>query len=151
MVRLNKYIASCGVCSRRRAEEYILNGDVSINGVKTTNLSTIIDEENDVVTLLGKKLEIKQEYLYIMLNKPKGYITTNKEQFNRKCTLDLIHEKTRVFPIGRLDMNTEGLLLFTNDGDFANKLMHPRNKMEKTYIVTTNTKITDKMVADLKR
>ena len=85
-----------------------------------------------------------------MLNKPKGYVTTSHDQFNRKSVLDLINEDVRVYPIGRLDMYTEGLLLLTNDGEFSNKMMHPRNKVEKTYIVTTDTKITNKQINDLK-
>ena len=86
-----------------------------------------------------------------MLNKPRGYVTTNNEQFGRKCTLDLIKENVRVYPIGRLDMDTEGLLLFTIDGEFANMLTHPKNKIEKTYIVTTNTFVTNENVETLKK
>jgi len=143
MIRLNKYIATCGVCSRRSADELIASGKVKVNGIVTKELGTQIDDKKDIVYVNNKKVSLKEEKVYIMLNKPKGYVTTNNEQFLRPSTKDLIKEKVRVFPIGRLDMNTEGLLLLTNDGDFANKLMHPSNKVEKTYIITLRKNITD--------
>ncbi len=135
MIRLNKYIASCGVCSRRKADELISDGKVKVNGLDVDNLGMQINEKKDVVTVYDKIIKLEKSKVYIMLNKPKGYITTNDEQFNRPSTVDLIDEEVRVFPIGRLDMDTEGLLLFTNDGEFANELIHPKNKVEKTYIV----------------
>lgn len=143
MIRLNKYIATCGVCSRRSADELIASGKVKVNGIVKKELGTQIDDKKDIVYVNNKKVSLKEEKVYIMLNKPKGYVTTNNEQFLRPSTKDLIKEKVRVFPIGRLDMNTEGLLLLTNDGDFANKLMHPSNKVEKTYIITLRKNITD--------
>lgn len=148
-MRLNKYIATCGICSRRSAENYIICGKVKVNGKVVTNLSTKVDELNDKVEVLGKNISIEKKKVYIMLNKPKGFVTTNKEQFNRKCTLDLIKEPQRVFPIGRLDMYTEGLLLFTNDGDFANKITHPKNKIEKVYVVKVDKNITKDMIYKL--
>ncbi len=149
-MRINKYIAACGVCSRRKAEEYILSGRVRINDMVVSILSADV-KENDEVFLDEKKIELENKYVYLMLNKPRGYVTTNNEQFGRKCTLDLIKENVRVYPIGRLDMDTEGLLLFTNDGEFANMLTHPKNKIEKTYIVTTNTFVTNENVETLKK
>lgn len=149
-MRINKYIAACGVCSRRKAEEYILSGRVRINDMVVSILSADV-KENDEVFLDEKKIELESKYVYLMLNKPRGYVTTNNEQFGRKCTLDLIKENVRVYPIGRLDMDTEGLLLFTNDGEFANMLTHPKNKIEKTYIVTTNTFVTNENVDTLKK
>ena len=148
-MRLNKYIATCGICSRRSAENYITCGKVKVNGKVVTNLSTKVDELNDKVEVLGKNISIEKKKVYIRLNKPKGFVTTNKEQFNRKCTLDLIKEPQRVFPIGRLDMYTEGLLLFTNDGDFANKITHPKNKIEKVYVVKVYKNITKDMIYKL--
>ena len=148
-MRLNKYIATCGICSRISAENYIICGKVKVNGKVVTNLSTKVDELNDKVEVLGKNISIEKKKVYIMLNKPKGFVTTNKEQFNRKCTLDLIKEPQRVFPIGRLDMYTEGLLLFTNDGDFANKITHPKNKIEKVYVVKADKNITKDMIYKL--
>ena len=149
-MRINKYIAACGVCSRRKAEEYILSGRLRINDMVVSILSADV-KENDEVFLDEKKIELENKYVYLMLNKPRGYVTTNNEQFGRKCTLDLIKENVRVYPIGRLDMDTEGLLLFTNDGEFANMLTHPKNKIEKTYIVTTNTFVTNENVETLKK
>ncbi len=146
MIRLNKYIATCGVCSRRGADELIAIGKVKVNGIVTKEMGTQIDETKDIVYVNNKIISLKEEKIYIMLNKPKGYVTTNNEQFLRPSTKDLIKERVRVFPIGRLDMNTEGLLLLTNDGDFANKLMHPSNKVEKTYIITLRKSITDEQI-----
>lgn len=149
MIRINKYIADSGLCSRRKAEEFIKDGRVSINGKIVKDLSTKV-EEIDKVTVDGKKITNNNEKIYIMLNKPRGYITTNDEQFDRKCTKDLIKEKVRVFPIGRLDMDTEGLLLLTNDGEFANKLMHPKNRIEKKYIVSYEGNISTEQIEKLK-
>lgn len=149
MERLNKYIASCGVCSRRKADELITQGKVKINDIVITNLGEKVDKK-DVVKIDDKIISKEEKKVYIALNKPKGYVTTNNEQFNRKSVIDLIHEDVRVYPIGRLDMYTEGLLLLTNDGEFANNMMHPKNKVEKAYIVTTDTKVTDKQIETLK-
>ena len=149
MERLNKYIASCGICSRRKADDLILQGRVKINNEVVTNLGAQVNS-NDIVKVDNKEINKEEKKVYIMLNKPKGYVTTSHDQFNRKSVLDLINEDVRVYPIGRLDMYTEGLLLLTKDGEFSNKMMHPRNKVEKTYIVTTDTKITNKQINDLK-
>ena len=149
MERLNKYIASCGICSRRKADDLILQVRVKINNEVVTNLGAQVNS-NDVVKVDNKEINKEEKKVYIMLNKPKGYVTTSHDQFNRKSVLDLINEDVRVYPIGRLDMYTEGLLLLTNDGEFSNKMMHPRNKVEKTYIVTTDTKITNKQINDLR-
>ncbi len=149
MMRINKFIASTGTCSRRKAEELIIDGNVTVNGKIVTNLGEQIDEENDTVCVYGRKIEVEEKKVYIMLNKPRGYITTNSEQFSRPSTVELIHEDARVFPIGRLDMSSEGLLLFTNDGEFANKLMHPKNKIEKTYIATVRVKPTKEQLERL--
>ena len=141
MDRINKYIASCGVCSRRKAEEYVLSGRVKVNDIIIKDLAYKVKEE-DIIKIDDNIINKEEKKVYIMLNKPKGYVTTSHEQFGRKSVLDLIDEDVRVYPIGRLDMYTEGLLLLTNDGDFANKLMHPKNKIAKKYIVTSKKKIT---------
>lgn len=151
MIRINKYIANCGVCSRRKADQLILNGKVKINGVIIRDLGISIDENIDKVSVDGKDLSLEDKNVYIMMNKPVGYVTTNNEQLGRKCTTDLIHENVRVFPIGRLDMDSEGLLLFTNDGYFSNSLMHPKNKVKKVYIAKLNRKITDDKIEQLKK
>ncbi len=145
-MRINKYIATCGICSRRKAEEYILQGRVRVNDNIQKDLTTIIDIDHDKVFLDNKLIKLQDQKVYIMLNKPKGYVTTNKEQFGRKSVLNLINENLRIFPIGRLDMFTEGLLLLTNDGDFSNKLTHPKHEITKKYIVDVDKKITNKMI-----
>lgn len=150
MIRINKYIAKSGICSRRKADELILNASVSVNGKIVTDLGIQIDEKKDIVKVNGKEIILEEKKVYIMLNKPRGYVTTSHDQFNRKSVLDLINEDVRIYPIGRLDMYTEGLLLLTNDGEFSNKIMHPRNKIEKTYIVTTDTKISVEQIEKLK-
>ena len=149
MIRLNKYIASSGYCSRRKADELIEQGQVFVNDKMVKEMGYQMDEKKDIVTIDGKRIAIEQRKIYLMLNKPPQYITTNQEQLGRKCTKDLIHEKERVFPIGRLDKDSEGLLLFTNDGSFANNLMHPSKKISKTYLVKLNRKITDEKIKKL--
>lgn len=150
MIRLNKYIASSGVCSRRKADELIEAKKVKVNGNLVEDFGMQIDEKKDVVIVDDKRIRLENKKIYLMLNKPVGYVTTNDEQLGRKCTNDLIHENERVFPIGRLDMDSEGLLLFTNDGEFSNSLMHPSKKVEKVYIAKLNRKINDEKIEMLK-
>ena len=151
MIRLNKYISECGVCSRRSADTLIQSGKVSVNGEVITDLGVKIDEISDTIAVDNKIIKKEDKLVYIMLNKPKGYVTTSKEQFGRKSVLDLIDTNLRVYPIGRLDMYTEGLLLLTNDGNFANEMMHPKNKIEKTYIAKVRGNITNEKIEMLKR
>lgn len=132
-IRLNKYIANAGVCSRRAADKLIDEKKVKVNGKVVLEKGTVIDTYKDSVEVNGKKMSISEEKVYILLNKPKGYITTAKEQFNRPFVLDLINEKERVYPVGRLDMDTSGLLILTNDGQLTNKITHPKNHIHKTY------------------
>ncbi|MBR5227658.1 MAG: rRNA pseudouridine synthase [Clostridia bacterium] len=135
--RLNKFISSCGVCSRRKADELIVAGRIAVNGEVIKELGYKV-KETDEVMLDNEIIQENIDKKYIMLNKPIGYVTTVKEQFARPCVTDLIKEEGRVFPIGRLDMYSEGLLLLTNDGHFANKVIHPRNHIRKLYEVTLN-------------
>ena len=139
--RLNQYISKSGVCSRRKADLLIQFKRIKVNGSLITKLGHKVSE-NDVVELDGKKLII-QSYQYIVLNKPKGYITTVKDEKGRKTVMDLIscNFNERMFPVGRLDKNTTGVLLLTNDGDLSQKLIHPKNKVEKIYHVFLNKKI----------
>ena len=148
MERLNKYIASCGVCSRRKADELISSEKVKVNGQVVTNLGEKVSPK-DIVEVDNKLIHKEEKKVYIVLNKPKGYVTTNSDEYNRKNVIDLIDEEVRVYSIGRLDKDTEGLLLLTNDGEFSNKVMHPRNKIEKTYIVTTDTNVTNEQLEKL--
>lgn len=135
LVRLQKYLADAGIASRRKAEELILNGQVKVNGVTVTELGTKIDDQKDEVLFNGKKVESNEKLVYIMLHKPEGYVTTVKDQFDRPTVMDLIKGvKERVVPVGRLDYDTSGLLLLTNDGELTYKLTHPKHIVEKTYI-----------------
>ena len=133
--RLQKILASRGVCSRRKAEEMIAAGRVTCNGV-VASLGDSADPDIDEILLDGIALPSQDDYVYIMLNKPRGYVTTLSDEKGRKNAAQLVTDcGKRVYPVGRLDMDSEGLLLFTNDGDFANNLMHPKHEVNKTYRV----------------
>ena len=133
--RLQKILASRGVASRRKAEEMITQGRVTCNG-QTAHLGDSADPDVDEILLDGKPLPSKAGYVYIMLNKPRGFVTTLSDEKGRRNVAELVSDcGTRVYPIGRLDMDSEGLLLFTNDGTFADRLMHPKHQIEKTYEV----------------
>ncbi|MCU9816782.1 MULTISPECIES: pseudouridine synthase [Paraclostridium] len=136
-MRINKYIASCGIASRRKAEELIIENRVKVNGKVINELSFQINETEDKVEVDGKLIGLEEELVYIMLNKPEGYVTTVKDQFDRKSVIDLVKGVgARVYPIGRLDYETSGLLLLTNDGDLTYKLTHPKHEVDKTYVAT---------------
>lgn len=137
-VRLNKYLTLCGLGSRRKVEELIVSGTIEINGAAVTNLATIIDSETDRVSCNGEMLNPMGKNFYLMLNKPKGYVTTLQDEKGRATVMDLIPERfvnAGVMPVGRLDMDTEGLLLLTNDGDLAYRLTRPSFKVPKEYVV----------------
>lgn len=134
-MRLQKYIALCGVTSRRKAEQLILEGKVKVNDKIIRELGTIIDVDKDKVKVNNKLIKPENNKVYIMLNKPIGYVTTLKDEKNRKIVTDLIEDvNERIYPVGRLDADTTGLLLLTNDGDITYKLTHPSNKIPKKYI-----------------
>lgn len=134
-MRLQKYIALCGVTSRRKAEELILKGKVKVNGKVVKELGIVIDENKDKIMVNDKLIKPEENKVYIMLNKPVGYVTTLKDEKNRKIVIDLIEGvKERIYPVGRLDADTTGILLLTNDGDITYKLTHPSNKIPKRYI-----------------
>lgn len=138
IVRLQKYIAMSGKASRRAAEELITAGRINVNGEVIKELGTKVEIGADIIKLDGKIIKPETRNYYIMLNKPTGYVSTVNDQFSRPTVIDLIDEeiKSRVFPVGRLDYDTEGLLLLTNDGDFTYKVTHPKFNMNKTYIAT---------------
>lgn len=140
-IRLNKYIASSGVCSRRMADRLIDEKKVKVNNETVIEKGTVVDTEKDVVKVNDEVIKLEEEKKYILMNKPVGYVTTSKEQFNRPCVLDIIAEKNRVYPVGRLDMDTSGLLILTNDGDITNKITHPKNHICKTYEVITKSNL----------
>lgn len=133
-IRINKFISESGAASRRKAEEYINEGRVEVNGKLIMDLSTKIDPETDIVTIDGEKIKQKR-HLYFLLNKPAGVVTTTNDEKGRKTVLDVVDVREKIYPVGRLDYNTTGVLLLTNDGDFTNMLTHPGNQVPKVYEV----------------
>ena len=132
--RLQKILAARGLCSRRKAEEWICAGRVSVNGV-TAVLGQTADPDTDTIAVDGAVIPRQEERVYIMLHKPRGYVTTLSDEKGRSNVTELVDCGVRVYPVGRLDMDSEGLLILTNDGDFANRLMHPKAEVEKIYEV----------------
>ena len=149
-IRLQKYIADCGITSRRKAEELIKQGKIKVNGQIVHELGTKINPQKDIVLYQDKKIKEKQKNVYILLNKPIGYVTTVKDQFERPSVLDLVKVKQRVVPVGRLDMYTSGALILTNDGDFVYQVTHPKHEIDKTYTVTIKGIVTEQDVELLK-
>ncbi len=149
-VRIQKIIADSGYCSRRKAEQYIQNGEVKVNG-RPVSIGDKADPKNDLITVNGEKIKAEGITLrYIKLYKPRGYVTTMSDEQGRKTVTDLLNGiNERVYPIGRLDRNSEGLLLLTNDGSFANDIMHPTKHVAKTYRVTVAEKVTEEQVNKL--
>lgn len=148
--RIQKIIADAGYCSRRKAEELISKGKVTLNG-RTVKLGDKAGSK-DIIAVDGERIYIpkKKNKIYIMMNKPRGYVTTVSDELDRKCVMDLLEGlEERVYPIGRLDRNSEGLLLFTNDGEFANNIMHPSRHISKTYRVTVRPDISDEQLVRL--
>lgn len=135
-IRLQKYMASCGVASRRKCEEIILQGKVKVNGNVIIELGTKINPSKDIVEFNNKIIKANEKHVYILLNKPIDYVTTAKDQFGRKTVLDLVKINKRIVPVGRLDMYTSGALILTDDGDFIYKISHPKHEINKTYTVT---------------
>jgi 23S rRNA pseudouridine2605 synthase len=137
-IRLNSYIAKTGLCSRRKADELISRGKIKVNGRIITTLGIKVDPEKDSITYRGKELKLKMEHTYLLLHKPKGFLTTTRDERGRKTVFDLLspsHRRKNLFPVGRLDKETTGVLILTDDGKLANTLMHPRSQIEKTYRV----------------
>lgn len=135
--RLQKILASRGLCSRRRAEEWIEAGRVTVNG-EPARLGQTADADRDEIALDGKPLPARSGYVYILLHKPRGFVTTLSDEKGRRTVTELVDCGTRVYPVGRLDMDSEGLLILTNDGELANHLTHPKEEVEKTYEVWVN-------------
>ncbi len=148
--RLQKYLANCGIASRRKCEEYIFQGKVQVNGKIVTELGTKINPYKDIVKFDGKIVKQTKKLVYILLNKPIGYVTTAEDQFGRDTVLDLVKVSERIVPVGRLDMYTSGALILTNDGDFVYKVTHPKHEIEKTYTVTVKGIVENSEVEQLK-
>ncbi len=148
--RLQKFLSNAGVASRRKCEELISNGKVKVNGSVVTELGTKIDSESDKIEYDGKIIKVSNEKVYVLLNKPIGYVTTVKDQFLRDTVMDLVKTKQRLVPVGRLDMYTSGALILSNDGEFINKITHPSNEIEKTYNATVAGQIANEDIEKIR-
>ncbi|MFA5405345.1 MAG: pseudouridine synthase [Ignavibacteria bacterium] len=135
LIRINKFVAMHSDIARRKVDEYILQGRITINGISISQPGFKIDPQKDKVSIDGEPIKISTKKIYIILNKPINIISSVSDEKRRKTVVDIINIKERIFPIGRLDFDTTGLILLTNDGDFANKLMHPKFKVDKTYLI----------------
>lgn len=148
-IRLQKHLSACGIASRRKAEELIEQGKVRVNG-RIATLGDKVDPKRDKVTVRGKNVVPVTQKVYIMLHKPRGYVTTLSDEFDRKSVADLVKDVgVKVFPVGRLDRDSEGLLIMTNDGELANIITHPRSHVNKTYRVTVGGAVDDDQIKKL--
>lgn len=144
--RLQKFMAECGVASRRKSEELISQNKVKVNG-RVAKIGDKVDPRKDLITVSGKRVARVREKVYIMIYKPRGYVTTVSDEKGRKIVMDLLQDvKLRIYPVGRLDKDSEGLLLLTNDGDFANAMTHPQRHVSKTYRVTVRPSVSDEQL-----
>ena len=151
-MRLNKFLATAGIASRRKCDELILNGEISVNGKVITALGTQIDENIDSVIYNGKALKLPTNFIYLKLNKPKGYLCTSSDDRSRKTVFDIVKlPEQRLFTIGRLDYDTEGLLLLTNDGAFAQKIIHPSSEVRKEYVCKVEGTLKESELAVLRK
>lgn len=149
-IRLQKHLSECGVASRRKAEELIEQGKVRVNG-RIAAIGAKVDPKRDKVTVHGKNVVANTQKMYIMLHKPRGYVTTTKDELDRRCVTDLVADAgVKLFPVGRLDRNSEGLLIMTNDGGFANSLTHPSAHVNKTYRVTVKGEASDEQLIKMR-
>ncbi|UCF03969.1 MAG: rRNA pseudouridine synthase [bacterium] len=151
-VRINRFLAAAGLGSRRKCEDLIRAGLVCVNGQKVDRLARLVDPDNDVITVDGEKIAWNQKKIILVLNKPEGVLSTVSDSFNRKTVIDLAREHgytERLFPVGRLDLDTSGIIIITNDGELAYRLMHPRFKIEKRYIVTVEGRVSQSTIDDL--
>lgn len=151
-MRLNKFLSTAGVASRRKCDELIKDGKIYVNGEVQSNLGIVIDEKKDVVEYLGERVYLPSSFIYLKMNKPKGYACTASDEKGRKTIFDLLEDKSvRLFNVGRLDYDTEGLIFLTNDGEFANSVIHPKFQIEKEYIVTVEGAMKESEFAVLRK
>ena len=151
-MRLNKFLSTAGVASRRKCDELIKDGKICVNGEVQSNLGTVIDEKKDVVEYLGERVNLPSSFIYLKMNKPKGYACTASDEKGRKTIFNLLEDKSvRLFNVGRLDYDTEGLIFLTNDGEFANSVIHPKFQIEKEYIVTVEGAMKESEFAVLRK
>ncbi len=150
-MRINRYLALCGLASRRKSEQFIAEKRVKLNGRIINDLAVDINPDKDIVTVDGKTVKPAEDFIYLKLNKPKGYVTTTNDEFNRPTIMDLVKlpDGRRVYPVGRLDYDTEGLLLLTDDGDLTNILTHPSHNINKSYIARIKGAITPEEIIKL--
>ena len=151
LIRINRYLSMCGVASRRKADDMVVEGKVEINQKVVRDLGIKIDPQRDRVYVNGKQIVRVHDYVYLVMNKPKDTITTLSDERGRTTVMKLLHTKHRVYPVGRLDRNTTGVLLFTNDGEFANRLMHPKFEVPKSYLVTCETMVKAEHIVQLRQ
>lgn len=150
-MRINKFLAAAGFGSRRKCEEFVNSGRVMINGKVENNLAFDV-QENDEVKVDGKLASLPSNFTYLMMHKPKGYLTTASDDRNRKTVIDLLPDDLKfLMPVGRLDYNSEGLLLFTNDGDTAQKIMRPSKEVVKTYLVKVEGEVTKEHITEMQK
>ena len=151
-IRLQKFLADSGIASRRKCEKIILEGRVKVNTKVVTELGSKVNPYKDFIEVDGKVLKRQEDKIYILLNKPIGYVTTVRDQFKRPTVMDLLKDiQTRIVPVGRLDMYTSGALILSNDGEFINKITHPSHEVDKTYNVTIKGKINQEEIEQLKK
>lgn len=148
-IRLQKYLSEAGIASRRKSEELILQGKIKVNGQIITELGFKVNPEKDEVKYNDKLVKPENKKIYILLNKPIGYVTTTKDQFDRDTVLDLVKVKEKILPVGRLDMYTSGAIILTNDGDFIYRVTHPKYEIEKTYNATVKGIVTNEDISKL--
>lgn len=150
LIRLNKFLSLAGVASRRKADDLLISGVVTVNGKRVSELGSKVNPSSDRVFVSGKQVVLLDRHIYIILNKPKDSITTTKDEKGRRTVLDLVRIKERVYPVGRLDRNTTGALILTNDGELANRLMHPRYEVKKAYEVELDRELSGESLKALR-
>jgi len=153
LIRINKFLSQCGIASRRKSDELIARGAVSLNGKTLLAPGVLIDTDKDIVAVKGKQLELSKSrsYSYYLLNKPRGFITTASDTHGRRTVFDILPKLKGFFPVGRLDKDTSGLLLVTNDGDLAHRLMHPSFEIRKRYLVKIKSDISQNDIKSLEK